>query len=109
MLKKRILGFIIIILGIALILSSFYIKSRVGEGRKQIAEAESQIQTGNKLFSLNPITKEIGKGITSSVQNKIDEAIKKANKYYDLAIWFQIRGAVFIVIGAGIIFLGRKK
>ncbi|MBN2479126.1 MAG: hypothetical protein JXA94_02745 [Parachlamydiales bacterium] len=109
MLKKRILGIVIIIIGAALIISSFIIKSQVSEGRKEIAEAQKQVNRGSSLFSHNPITKEIGKGLTGAAQNKIDAGTQKANFYNTLAVWFQIGGAVFIVLGAGIIFIGRKK
>lgn len=109
MLSRRILGIIIVILGIALILSSFLIKSRVTEGKNQISEAQSQVNLGNNLFSLNPTSKEVSKGFMGSAQNKIDEATEKSNFYNSLALWFQIGGAVFIVLGSGIIFISRKK
>jgi len=109
MLKKRILGIIIIVIGLSLIASSFYIKSRVKSGRKQISEAKGNVRRGKQLFSLNPITKEIGKGVTSSAERKIKAGSAKADNYDMLALWFQLGGGVFIIIGAGLIFFSRKK
>lgn len=109
MLTKRISGIIIVILGISLILSSFYIKSRVASGREQISEAEESVRKGKQLFSLNPVTKELGKGITDSAERKIKAGSAKADRYETLALWFQIGGGVFIVIGSGLIFMSRKK
>jgi hypothetical protein len=109
MLTKKSLGIITALLGISLIFTSFYIKSRVVAGKEQINEAQSQVHQGSQLFSLNPITKEVGKEFTGAAQNKINEATEKANRYDTLAFWFQIGGAAFIVLGAGIVFIGRKK
>ena len=109
MLTKRILGIIIIIIGICLIGSSFYIKSRVSSGREQIAEAESTVRKGEQLFSLNPVTKEVGKGITDSAKRKIQAGSAEADRYELIAVWFQISGSVLIVLGAGLIFMSRKK
>ncbi|NGX43968.1 MAG: hypothetical protein K1060chlam3_00126 [Candidatus Anoxychlamydiales bacterium] len=106
---KRISGIIIVLIGVALILSSFYIRSRVRSGRQEISEAQSTVSKGKKLFSVTPITKEVGKGFMNSVQKKINEATGKADSYAVLATWFQIGGSVFIVLGAVLIYIGRKK
>ncbi len=109
MFSKRILGIIAAILGASLILSSFYIKNRVSEGRGKISEAEDNIQKGKLLFSLNPLTKEIGESLSDSAEIKIKEGSAKADRYETLALWFQIGGGAFVIISAGLIFMGRKK
>ncbi len=106
---KRILGIIIIIIGISFIASSFYIKSRVTSGREQISQAEGTVRKGKQLFSLDPIAKEAGKVITDPIDKKLKEESAKADRYDTLATWFQIGGGIFIVIGAGLIFISRKK
>jgi|SRR3972149_8138542 len=107
--KKTILGVVIAVVGIAMILTSFYIKSQVSEGRQQIAEAQGKLNTGKKLFSVNPFTKKIDKEISGSVQGEIDDATRKANFYNSLVLWLQIGGVVFIVLGGGIIYYSRKR
>ena len=109
MIAKRVSGVIILVLGVSLIASSFYIKSRVRSGREQISEAEDTVRQGKRLFSLNPITKEVGKHITGPAERKIKEGSAKADRYDTLALWFQIGGGVFIVIGSSLIFISRKK
>jgi hypothetical protein len=109
MLNKRNFGILSIILGILLIVGSFYIKSRVEEGRKQISQAESKISQGKQLFSLNPITKEVGKEMAASAEIKISDATQKANRYETIALLCQIGGVLFVIVGGGLIFLGRKK
>jgi len=109
MLIKRIVGICLIVLGLGLIASSFYIKSRVASGREQIAEAESAVRKGKQLFSINPFTKELGKGITDSVEKKIQAGSTKADRYATIAMWFQIVGGVCIVVGAGLIFFRKRK
>jgi hypothetical protein len=107
--KKRILGIIILVVGVSLVVSSFYIKSRVSSGREEIAQAEKTVKRGKQLFSLNPTTKEIGKGLTDSADRKIQEGSAKADRYEIIALWFQISGGVFIVVGGYLIFVRRKE
>ena len=109
MLTKRISGIIILIIGITLIGTSFYIKSRVSSGREQISEAEESVRKGKQLFSSNPLTKEIGKGITDSAEKRIQAGSAEADRYAKLALWFQIGGGIFIVVGGVLIFISRKK
>ncbi|MFA6119560.1 MAG: hypothetical protein WCT85_00600 [Parachlamydiales bacterium] len=109
MLAKKILGIIIAILGVAMLISSFYIKSQVEQGRKQISEAQHQVDQGKALFSLNPVTKEVGKEIARPVEKKIKAGTEKANLYNTIALYLQIGGCIFIILGSGIVFIGNKK
>ena len=109
---KMFSGIIISIFGIVLLIASFIIKSQVSSGRERISEAKSNVQTSQKLFSLTPVTKEFGKGLTGSAERQIREGSAKADTYDTIALWFQIGGGVFIVIGAGLVvmsFVGRSK
>ncbi len=106
---KKILGISTVILGAFLIFFSFYIKDQVAEGRKEISEAKEKVAKGKKLFSLNPVTKEVTKGLTDSAEKKIKEGIAKADRYERLVIWFQISGGIFLAVGIGLIFIGKKK
>jgi len=106
---KRIVGIIIIILGLLLIGGSFYIKSQVASGREQISQAEEGVRKGKQLFSINPLTKEVGKEITDPIERKIQAGSAKADRYATIALWLQISGVACIIIGAWIIFTGRKK
>ena len=74
---KRILGILILLCGIAMILGSVYIKQRVAEGKMQISSAQNKVNQGNSLFSLNPVSKEIGKGVTGSAQKRSIAQTKK--------------------------------
>ena len=109
MITKRILGIITAILGVSLILYSFYIKTSVSEGRAKILEAEDTVQRGKQLFYLNPYTKEMGDSLADTAEKKLKEVSAKADRYDLLATWFQIGGGVFIVVGAGLVFTSRKK
>ena len=106
---KRILGMIILIAGIIMIGFSFYIKKQVAEGNIEISSAQKNVDRGSSLFNLNPVAKEIGKGIIGSAQSKIDQGEKDVAYYTQLANGLQIGGIVCIAIGAAIIFIGRKR
>jgi len=106
---RRILGIILIVLGVCSITLSFYIKSQVKEGRKQISGAQEKINKGKELFSLNPLAKDVGKSITNPIEKKLKKESTKADKYDTVGTWLQIGGVVAIVIGGFLIFIGRKK
>lgn len=106
---KRSLGIFLFILGIALIVFSMYIKGETAEGRRKISSAQRQVDQSQRLFSLNPITKQVGKGVTGTAQRRIDEGKREVAQYEDMAYWFQIGGAVLIIIGIGVVWTSRKK
>jgi hypothetical protein len=110
MIVKRIIGIVMAIGGIALMLVSAYIKSRVEEGKQQITSAQKKVDTGSGLFSLHPIAKEIGQGVViDPAQKKLDEANLTVAHYEQVAGWCQKGGIALLVLGVGVIFIGRRK
>ena len=107
--SKRVTGIVIAIIGVAMLFFSNYIKGQVAEGREKISSAQSSVDKGNSLFNLNPITKEVGKGLTGSAQRKIDEGSAEADQYAQYAQWLLIGGIVLIVVGIGAVIFSRKK
>ena len=108
----RILGFVILIAGIAAILFANYINSQIGEGKTKIKKAQKNVKQAEGLFSLNPVTKELGKGISDEAQKKIDEGKEAVAKYEKIADLLQTGGIVMTILGAGIVivsFLRKKK
>jgi uncharacterized protein YjeT (DUF2065 family) len=106
---KRIVGIVLIIAGIAMLGFSYYIKQEVAAGNLQISSAQEKVDRSQGLFNLNPVTKEVGKGLTGAAQSKIDEGKRDVEYYTHLANTLQIAGIACIVVGAIVIFLGRKK
>ena len=109
MLIRRIIGVLLIIAGIASFCTSLYIMSEVEAGKQKISNAQQKVDQGNGLFSLNPITEEIGQGVSSSAQSKINAGQAEIAKYTKLANNLQIGGIVLVIAGAGILFIGKKK
>ncbi len=107
--SKRTLGLLILICGIAMIVMAQYIKNRVEQGKEQISSAQKKVKQANSLFSLSPVTKEVGQGVTGSVQKKIDEGKEQVLHYMDFANWLQIGGIVLVILGPVVMFVGRKK
>lgn len=106
---RRILGVVVLIVGLALIVASQYIKGRVAEGESQISSAQEKVNQGSKLFSLSPYAKPIGEKMTESAQQKINAGKEQASQYGQLADQLQIGGIVLIVLGAVIILIPRKS
>jgi hypothetical protein len=107
---KRIFGILVLICGIVFFCISIYITNQTEQGKTDIANAQKKVDQGNSLFSLNPIAKEVGKGImTDPAQKKLNEANQEVAQYESLAGWFKIGGIALIVLGTVIVIFGRKK
>jgi hypothetical protein len=107
--KKKILGIIVVILGLVLLGVSFYITSQTKQGQKEVSQAQKKVEKGKSLFSVTPVTKEIGKGLGQIAQSKINKALEKIKKYNNIAFWFMVGGIILIVVGLGIIFINRRR
>jgi hypothetical protein len=108
----RILGIVVMVAGIACIFFSNYITNQVNEGKIKIEKGQKTVDKSNSLFSTNPYTKPIGKGITSSGQKKINAGKEEVAYYEQLARTLQISGIVGIIVGAALTifsFFGQRK
>jgi hypothetical protein len=107
--SKKTWGIILAIVGIILIFISMYINKQIAEGKIQISEGQKKIDRTEGLFSLNPVTKEFGKGVTGSGQKQIDEGNLQVAHYSKIATGLKVGGVILIILGAGIYFVGRRK
>ncbi len=109
----RIVGILVVIAGIGCIFFSNYITTQVNEGKIKIEKGQQKIDQSSGLFSSNPYTKPLGKGITSSGQKKIDEGKQQVSYYEGLAATLKTSGIVGIIVGAGLVivsfFVGSNK
>lgn len=105
---KKKWGVIVLLLGVIFLAGSFYIKGQVEEGNQKVAKTEKQMDLGDKLFSITPETKEIGKGISGSVDKKLIEGKEQIAFYTSMADWLEIAGVVFIILGMSMILFGKK-
>lgn len=107
---KTIIAVVIVLLGIAMVGGAIYIKNQVAQGKLQVSSAERQVQQGKSLFSLNPVTQEIGGQITKSADRKIDNAKGELSYYANMAQNLQVGGIILIVLGVVFyIFVARSK
>lgn len=103
---KRILGIVLLLAGIACILFAKYINNQITEGQAKVDKAQQQVDQSNSLFSLNPVTKEVGKGLTNPIQQKINAGQATIEQYEALALWLNVGGIVLIVLGVIVFLLG---
>ena len=108
----RSLGILILLAGIACLFFSNYITNQVNEGKIKIEKGQKAVDQSNALFSTTPLTKPVGKGLSSSAQKKIDEGKGTVAHYEQVAQTLQTSGIVTIILGAGITifsFFGSRK
>ncbi|HEY5260145.1 MAG TPA: hypothetical protein VIJ46_05795 [Rhabdochlamydiaceae bacterium] len=107
--SKKIIGIVLIVIGVAMFIFSNSISNQVAEGRGEISSAQSQVDTGNTLFSMTPETKQVGKVFTGSAQDQINAGSAKADYYERMAHWLKIGGVVIALIGVGCMFCCCRK
>ena len=98
---KRIIGIIVVIVGVVLLFVSANIKKQVAEGTLKVTKAEKSVSTANSLFSLSPTAKQLTQGSMKSAEKKIKAGKEDIAYYSKLADELQMGG--FILIGAGIL------
>ena len=106
---KRIIGVIIIIVGIIAIVFSNYIKNQVAEGKVKIKKGEKTVGAMDTLFSQSETTETLGKPLTSSAKKKIAAGKEDVQKYTMIGNLFLAGGIVVIIVGLGLVFIGPKK
>lgn len=107
---KKIISVVLVVAGALMIAGAYSIKNQVAQGKIQLSDAESTVNTGKALFSVNPVSKEVGNQLTKSVDRKIAEGHDQIAFYSKLAENLIISGIVLIVIGVGLfIFYGRRS
>lgn len=109
---SRILGFVILIAGIAALLFSNYITTQVKEGKIKVNKGQKAVDQGNQLFSLNPVSKQVGKSLTDSAQKSINEGVQKIAHYENIAQILEIGGIAAIILGGGMVifsYMGNKR
>jgi hypothetical protein len=108
--KRKIVGILFVIAGVVLIFLSKHIDSEVSLGRAKISRGQSQIDTIDSIFSSSSYTRGVGKVITKSGQRQINEGIRLADHYEEVARWCLLGGIGCIVVGAGLFLIpGRRK
>jgi hypothetical protein len=109
---KRIIGILVAIGGVVLIFVANHIQEQVEGGKEKVSSAEKSVGQGQRLFGLNPYTKEIGqRTIFDPAQNKINAGKEEISHYESLANSLKIGGIILALAGIGIVFIpfSRKK
>lgn len=107
---RRILGILVIVIGIGSIGTSQYIRREVEAGRMKIDRAQSQVDQGKGLLKMAPKeARPVGDIFTGSAQKKIDEGRNKADAYSKKSDFLLTGGIILIIIGAIFILIKNKK
>jgi hypothetical protein len=107
--KQRIVGIVLLLVGIAALFFSGYIYAQVEEGRGKISNVQSKVDVGNKLLSIDPTLKKIGEPLTGSVQKQIDEGAATAERYETIAHFTQLGGIALLISGAVVLILSFNR
>jgi hypothetical protein len=92
---KRIIGIVVLVIGIIAILYANHQK-------KRIAEAQGNIEKGTSMFSGSSVGSEVGRTVGGAMESKV-------SSYNAPVMMLMIGGIVLVVIGAGMVFFCRCK
>jgi hypothetical protein len=106
---KQIIGLLAVLLGVALIIFVVYGNQKLDEGREEIASGKQKVKQTQQLFSFNPVSKQVGQGLTSGAQDRIAEGEMTVEQYEKMLMWCEIGGIALIVVGAGLMFFCRTR
>ncbi len=106
---QNMIGVVLILAGGACIFSAQRIALRVSEGVNQVNTAQNQVDSSQKIFALNPVTKQLGQPLTQSAQERIDHAHEQIEKYSLLAKKIRMIGIFLLGVGLGILVWSYKK
>lgn len=107
--SKQIAGIVLFVLGIGMLVASHYVAGQVREGNAQISAGQEKIDATNKFFSVTVVTKPVGKGLTSSGQQRVNAGREEADYYQQMAEWLRIGGIASMIIGVGAFLFARPK
>lgn len=108
---RRIIGILIVIVGILCLGVSYYINNQILQGVAKIKSAQEKVNKGNDFFSgsSNPVMQGIGSQVTGSAQKKINLGKEEIEKYTAIADNLQMGGIVLLIVGGILIIIPRKR
>ncbi|MBM3192944.1 MAG: hypothetical protein FJZ59_01770 [Chlamydiae bacterium] len=109
---KRVLGSIILAVGVLAYLFGMYISQEVGAGKKKLAHAERSVSKGKELTDIIPYTEGLGDLATAGAEKKIDEGKKDVETYTKVAEILHMGGVILFIGGALLVvmsFTNKKK
>jgi len=112
---KRGLGIGLIILGLIFIFISQHIQHRINEGQLEVSSGQSQVDETQSLFGWNPVTKVVGKGLTSGAEARIAAGQDEITHYQGIAHTLLTIGVILVIAGAAMIIMfefrhwGRRR
>ena len=103
---RKILGFVLVVVGVALFVFGGYVSGQVDDGRKKIKSAEQGVNFSRRITRSNQYTKDIGEMATQSAQRKIDQGRRYADSYQTLAFWLSLSGIIVFAVGILLFIIG---
>jgi hypothetical protein len=102
--KKQLIGLIVLALGVVLILFSLHAKGIIGS---EVSKAEGQ-KTFWTTHPLSPLsnTPIVNDAVGNAWQGEID---RQSGEYYMKVQLMLYAGIAFVIIGGGLLFLGKRR
>jgi Na+/phosphate symporter len=106
---KKIAGLLVFALGLGLLFTSHYIQGEVNQGTARLEKAQKTVDKSSSLFSVNPVSKQVGGVVTGAAQKKLNQYAAQAAYYQQVADNLEIGGFISLGLGALLFLWGFKK
>ena len=101
--KKRTLGIILGVIGIVFLILAHFLNNALDSGRSQVRSGQAKVDTLNVLTDQTSYTKKVGRGATSSGQNKIDAGKATIASLEVVAVTLKVGGIILLIAGVGLV------
>lgn len=98
----KILGVVLILLGISFFVGSNYIRSQVEQGKTKVRKAQSAVDATNSAASVDPNLYLFSRAATGPVQKQINDGKRDIVFFQSLAKNLDIAGWAAVVVGIGV-------
>jgi hypothetical protein len=106
---KKVISLVVLVFGFVSVGMSYYIDSKLTEGRSEVESAQKKVNTGKALFSITPETERVGTGLFKGAQSQINEGKQTIEHYQKVADLLMNVGITLVILGGlGFVFSSRK-
>lgn len=106
--QRKIVGVLLLIVGVILIVASLHMKSLASMGEMRVSGGEERVSEENRPY-VRPLARERSREFSEQAEERIGEGEEMVNYYQQMGTWLQVGGIAFLIVGVGALFFKKRK